>query len=141
MLRKATITVEVLYNEKEGFEPEGMTLEQLGYATTYGNMSGIHSVTENIELSLEDSIKECEKQGSDPDFFGLPTDITTKDIEEYLNRRGIKVQENEPDHYVELMMDNHKCVNFKDVQYYIPEDNNFDTDDKIFDLLVDFCHL
>lgn len=141
MLRKATITVEVLYNEKEGFEPEGMTLEQLGYATTYGNMSGIHSVTKNERLNIEDSIKECEKQGSDPDFFGIPTDITTEDIENYLKERSVKVKDNEEDHFVELMMDNHKCVEYKNVQYYIPEENNFDKESKIFDLLVDFYHV
>lgn len=141
MLRKATITVEVLYNEKEGFEPEGMSLEQLGYATTYGNMSGVHSVTKNEQLSIEDSIKECEKQGSDPDFFGLPIDVTTKDIQDFLNEFGTEVQENEKSDYVELMMDNHKCIEFNGKQYYINEDTSYGEQEKIYDLLVEFCHL
>ena len=141
MLRKATITVEVLYNEKEGFEPEGMTLEQLGYATTYGNMSGVHSITKNELLSIEDSIKECKKQGSDPDFFGIPDELTTKEVQDFLDEFGTEVQEKEKSDYVELMMDNHKCVEFNKKQYYINEDKSYGDKEFIYDFLVDNYHL
>lgn len=141
MLEKATITVEILYNPKEGFEPEGMTLEQLGYATTYGNMSGVHSVTKTETLKLKEAIEECGKQGSDPDFFGLPEDITEEEIKSFLDERGEPVEENEKDHYVELMMDNHKCIEYDGKQYYIPEENLFDKDETIFDYLVGFYHV
>jgi hypothetical protein len=69
MLRKTTITVEVLDNQAEGYDPSEMTLEQIAYAITFGNMSGKMEVTKVEKLPLADSIAECEKHGSDPDFF------------------------------------------------------------------------
>ena len=55
---------------------------------------------------------------------------------------GIKVERNEPAHYVELMMDNHKCIKWGKKQYYICEDTNYvDGDEVIYDLLVEFNHV
>jgi hypothetical protein len=76
-----------------------------------------------------------------PIFFSLPTDITEEEIVSYLNERGITVKENEEPHYVELMMDNHKCIEYNGVQYYIPEDNNLGIDETIYDYLIDFFHV
>ena len=72
MLRKTTITFEILENPKEGENPSNMSMEQIVYGITYGNMSG-HQADVKVEmLNIEQSIKECEKHGSDPDFFGIP---------------------------------------------------------------------
>lgn len=141
MLRKTTIQIEVLDNPKQGLNPSEMELDAVVYGMTYGNFSGVSKVTKTETLSIDESIKECENQGSDADFFEIPDGITQKEVETYLEEIGIKVREDEPDHYVELMMDNHKCVQYNGVQYYIPEENNFGTDDQIFDLLVTFYHV
>ena len=47
--------------------------------------------------------------------------VKDSEVEEFLEAYGIEVEDNEPSHYVELMMDNHKCVKFKDKQYYISD--------------------
>ena len=43
------------------------------------------------------------------------------EVNEFLSNHGIEVLENEPDHYVELMMDNHKCTEWNGKQYYISD--------------------
>lgn len=52
-----------------------------------------------------------------------------KVILDFLNKFGTKVKENEDSSYVELMMDNHICIEFDDVEYYVPENNSFYTED------------
>jgi hypothetical protein len=58
-------------------------------------------------------------------------------IEEFLSNVGIKVENNEPEHYTELMMDNHKCIQYGKKQYYLPETNMFGDDEILFDFLVE----
>ena len=58
-------------------------------------------------------------------------------IEEYLKERCTKVRKSESESYVELMMDEHKCIQYGDKQYYVPEVNNFGEDEIIYDFLVD----
>ena len=57
-------------------------------------------------------------------------------IKEFLKARATKVRKKETDSYVELMMDNHKCIQYGDKQYYLPEENLFGEEEKIFDFLV-----
>jgi hypothetical protein len=58
-------------------------------------------------------------------------------IKEFLKERGTKVRANEPMSYCELMMDNHKCIEYGGKQYYIPEENLFGDDEIIYDFLVE----
>lgn len=59
-----------------------------------------------------------------------------KTIQEYLSDVCIEVEEKESISYVELMMDNHRCIEYGGIQYYIPEDNQFGEDEIINDFLV-----
>lgn len=67
--------------------------------------------------------------------------ITAEDIKEYLDERGIEIKPDDPDHYIELMADNHKAIEYGNVQYYIPEENNFGIDSEIFDYLIEYFSL
>jgi hypothetical protein len=52
------------------------------------------------------------------------------------------VVENEPDNYVELMMDNHKCTEWKGIQYYISDSLDLSEDEqKIYDVLAYALHV
>lgn len=67
--------------------------------------------------------------------FPTDSDLVTQFIDTY----GIKVKEDEELHYVELMMDNHICVEWMDEQYYILKDNSLysTVDDIIYNFLED----
>lgn len=55
-------------------------------------------------------------------------------IEDY----GIRVGINEDPAITELMMDNHKCIEFDGDEYYIPEDFAFEGDEEeIYDYLIE----
>jgi hypothetical protein len=58
-------------------------------------------------------------------------------IKEFLSKVGITVRKNEPEHYIELMMDDHKCIQYGKNQYYLPETNMFGEDEILFDFLVE----
>ena len=59
------------------------------------------------------------------------------EVEGFLEKYGTEVADNEPSNYVELMMDNHKCVKFKAKQYYISDSLALDEDEaKIEDFLL-----
>ena len=60
-----------------------------------------------------------------------------KTIKEFLAERAAKVRKNESESYVELMMDDHKCIQYGKNQYYLPETNMFGEDEIIFNFLVD----
>lgn len=60
-----------------------------------------------------------------------------REIKEFLNNNCDEVYDM-PDHALELIMDNHKCIRWYGKEYFIPEfglDNN--RDEVIFDHLVD----
>lgn len=64
------------------------------------------------------------------------------DVRLFLSEYGIEVLENEPDGYVELMMDNHKCIEWKGKQYYISDSLDLSEDEeKIYDVLVYSLHV
>lgn len=64
---------------------------------------------------------------------------TTSAILLFLDTFGIIVEENETSEYVDLMMDNHKCVEFAEVQYYVPENaiGYSESDLDIYEVLID----
>ncbi len=66
------------------------------------------------------------------------SEINEIEIEKFLETFCTKVLKEESDSYVELMMDNHKCIEIENVQYYVPEDNSLWTerDEQIYQFLV-----
>jgi len=58
-----------------------------------------------------------------------------KDILAFMQKYAATVRDDEDIAYVELVMDNHICIEFEEVQYYIPKSNSSWTedDDKIYD--------
>jgi hypothetical protein len=57
-------------------------------------------------------------------------------ITDFLKKYGTKVKKRESSRFVELMMDDHICVEVDYVQYYIPENNSSYTEDE--DLVYEF---
>jgi hypothetical protein len=61
---------------------------------------------------------------------------------EFLGKYCTKVRKKESISYVELMMDNHKCVEFDGKEYYVPEDVAYNEDEQIiYDYLIYVCHV
>lgn len=68
--------------------------------------------------------------------------LDNTEVEAFLSNHGIEVQENESSDYVELMMDNHKCIKWNDKQYYINDSLILsDDEEKIYDVLVYSLHV
>jgi hypothetical protein len=64
------------------------------------------------------------------------------EVKKFLDTHGIEVEKNEPISYVELMMDNHKCTEWKGVQYYISDSLDMSEDEeKIYDVLAYALHV
>jgi hypothetical protein len=63
-------------------------------------------------------------------------------VDTFLTNHAVEVEENEPANYVELMMDNHKCVSWKNKSYYISDSLVLQDDEeqKIYDVLVQVLH-
>jgi hypothetical protein len=47
--------------------------------------------------------------------------MSTNQILGFLEKYCTKVKHNEKSHYVDLMMDNHYCVEFNETQWYVPK--------------------
>ena len=60
-------------------------------------------------------------------------------IVEFLSIWGTRVREDNDSAYVELMMDDHKCIEFDQEQYYIPEHNILwdIEDEEVYDYLIE----
>ena len=72
----------------------------------------------------------------------LMENFNDKEVEQFLFNYGIEVEENEPMNYVELMMDNHKCTEWKGKQYYISDSLDLsDDEEKIYDVLAYALHV
>jgi hypothetical protein len=68
--------------------------------------------------------------------------LIDSEVNEFLNSHGIEVEKNEPINYVELMMDNHKCIQWKNKQYYISDSLGLkDEEENIYNDLVDYFHV
>lgn len=62
-------------------------------------------------------------------------------ILKFLEKYGTKVLDNETSAFVELMMDDHICVEFDGVQYYVPENNSeYTEDDELILEFLDTCY-
>jgi hypothetical protein len=51
-------------------------------------------------------------------------------ISDFLERYCTMVINNEESSYVELMMDNHFCIEYENIEYYVPDDNLLWGDDE-----------
>lgn len=58
-------------------------------------------------------------------------------IKEFLKERCERVRNNESCAHVELMMDNHKCIEYGGKQYYVPEDVSSVEEDIIYEFLIE----
>ena len=67
--------------------------------------------------------------------------LIDSEVEQFLKDQAIEVEKNEPLAYVELMMDNHKCIEWKGKQYYISDSYLSDDEEKIYDVLVYSLHV
>jgi len=68
--------------------------------------------------------------------------VVDSEVEQFLEDHAIEVEDNEPDNYVELMMDNHKCTEWKDKQYYISDTLDLSEDEqKVYDVLAYALHV
>lgn len=54
----------------------------------------------------------------------------SKLIQEFLDKYAIEATDNESSDYIELMMDDHSFIEYKDKEYYIPENNSLWTEDE-----------
>jgi hypothetical protein len=45
-------------------------------------------------------------------------------IKDFLSKYCTLVQDIETHEYIELMMDNHNCIEFEGVEYYVPKENS-----------------
>ncbi len=111
----------------------------------------------NGDAEVIDKINEIRVENEDFDFsiIGISdakeyieefTDnlalLDNYEVEKFLDTHGIEVEENEPDNYVELMMDNHKCTEWKGIQYYISDSLDLSKDEqKIYDVLAYALHV
>ena len=64
---------------------------------------------------------------------------TTNEIIVFLHTFCTVVNDSETSDYNDLMMDNHDCIEFNEVQYYVPKNNSLYTekDYLIRDLLIE----
>jgi hypothetical protein len=87
-------------------------------------------------LGLSDAIEYIE------DYCDNLALLEDSEVNEFLSNHSIEVSENEPDHYVELMMDNHKCFEWKGKQYYISDSLTLtDDEEKIYEVLTYSLHV
>lgn len=87
-------------------------------------------------LGISDAIEYIEDYCSNLDL------VIDSEVEQFLEDHAIEVEDNEPDHYVELMMDNHKCTEWKGKQYYISDSLDLsDDEEKIYDVLAYALHV
>ena len=76
---KAVITVEVLTADEPVFWNR---LEDVAYAITLGDASGLVELISEDEITEEQLVKECDKHGTDPTFFTMLEDETGMSSEE-----------------------------------------------------------
>ena len=62
-------------------------------------------------------------------------------INEFISQYGTKVKSKESSAYVELMMDDHICIDWNDNEYYIPKNNsNYTEDDDLVYQFLNECY-
>jgi|LakMenEpi03Aug12_release.lakeMendotaPanAssembly.Ray.scaffolds.fasta_scaffold1325510_2 hypothetical protein len=57
-------------------------------------------------------------------------------ITDFLEKYCTLVKDDDSDAYVDLMVDNHSCVLFEDIEWYVPDTNSLWSEDE--SLLQDF---
>jgi hypothetical protein len=83
-------------------------------------MQGDTTVLAEILLNLSDEVV-YESLGDDEQRL-------VQELRVFLKTYGIKVAKDETLAMVELMMDNHICIEFEGVEYYLNEDNSMFTE-------------
>lgn len=83
---KTVYTIEVLTEENETYDYD---LDGLAYEITNGDASGHLKTTMPVAVVGKDAVKECEKHGTDPEFFGMDKDgnVLSDYIDDMLNDR------------------------------------------------------
>lgn len=68
--------------------------------------------------------------------------VKDSEVNSFIETYGIEVDENESDHYVELMMDDHKCIKWKGKEYYIGENLSLDeVEDSVYMIIAYSLHV
>jgi hypothetical protein len=97
---------------------------------------------ENEDIGGDDFISLNDVQEYIEDYCDNLELLQDSEVNKFLDSHGIEVEKNEPMNYVELMMDNHKCIQWKDKQYYINDSLDLnDDEEKIYDVLVYNLHV
>jgi hypothetical protein len=123
----------------------------------FHNIDGEKITVLKSDTELIDFVRKIVIENEDFDFSIIGISDAKEYIEEYcegltlvnvgevtnfLETYGTEVENDEDSDYVELMMDNHKCVQWDDKQFYIPEDITFsEQEEQIYNMLVDACHV
>ena len=93
-----------------------------------------HGSNENIELVLQilnQANEVLRTLDGQPQIFVNAikkddiefTGHSNEEIENFLSEFGTEVEEDEDSSYVELMMDNHICIDFEGTQYYVKKES------------------
>ena len=67
--------------------------------------------------------------------------MTAQEILDFLEAYCVKVESNESSQYVDLMMDNHKCIEFNEEQYYVPDEMPLlasEKDEEVRDYIIEY---
>ena len=96
-----------------------------------------NDLPKEIEIEIPDEISN--KTGFCHLGFEYKLSPTITEIKEFLNSFCTKVRKKETSAYVELMMYDHKCIEYNKKQYYVPENNGSftPTDELICDFLTE----
>jgi len=61
-------------------------------------------------------------------------------VNEFLETYGKEVTENEPDYYIDLMMDDHYCIRWYNKLYYVPKNSLlYSVDDELILEFLEQC--
>ena len=64
-------------------------------------------------------------------------EVSTIQILDFLKTHCTRVRKRESSSYVDLMMDNHKCIEFEKMQFYVPENSYSEADELVYDHLIE----
>ena len=69
--------------------------------------------------------------------------MEAKKILEFLDSYATKLRVDDPIDYVELMMDDHKCIKFENIEYYVPEHSMLweSEQEEIYNYLIENHHV
>lgn len=88
---------------------------------------------------IDEALNEC---GDFDTLISICTENSLKNkIKSFLSEFGTEVKEDEDEAYVELMMDNHVCIEFEGIAFYLQENCSlYSEDDEIILEYLKACH-